>query len=68
MRYSYRKLRGRITEIFGSQAAFALVLGLSKISVSHKLTGKSGFSQEDVEKWAKLLGIKRCEYGEFFYT
>lgn len=68
MQYAYKKLRGRITEVFGSQSAFAIALGLSKISVSHKLTGKSGFSQEDVERWAKLLKIKRCEYGEFFYT
>lgn len=68
MQYAYKKLRGRITEVFGSQAAFAIALGLSKISVSHKLTGKSGFSQSDVERWAKLLNIQRSEYGEFFYT
>lgn len=68
MQYTYRKLKGRITEVFGNQAAFAIALGLSKISVSHKLTGKSGFSQEDVERWANLLGIQRSEYGEFFYT
>lgn len=68
MPYSYRKLRGRIVEVFGTQAAFSLELGLSKISVSKKLTGKTEFSQSDVEKWAGLLGIKRCEYGEFFYT
>lgn len=68
MRYKYRKLRGRITEIFGTQAAFALALGLSKNSVSKKLTGKTEFSQSDVEQWAKLLNIQRSEYGEFFYA
>lgn len=68
MRYSYRKLRGRITEVFGSQAAFAKAIGLSKISVSKKLTCKTEFSQSDVERWSKLLNIKRSEYGEFFYT
>lgn len=68
MRYEYRKLRGRITEIFGTQAAFALALGLSKNSVSKKLTGKTEFSQSDVEQWAKLLNIQRSDYGEFFYA
>lgn len=68
MQYAYRKLRGRITEVFGTQAAFALALGISKISVSKKLNGKTEFSQSDVEQWAELLHINRCEYGEFFYT
>lgn len=68
MQYAYRKLRGRITEVFGTQAAFALALGISKNSVSKKLTGKTEFSQSDVERWAELLHINRCEYGEFFYT
>lgn len=67
MQYAYRKLRGRITEVFGTQAAFALALGISKNSVSKKLTGKTEFSQSDVERWAELLHINRCEYGEFFY-
>lgn len=67
MMYSYRKLKGRITEVFGTQAAFAKALGLSKNSVSKKLTGKTEFSQSDVEDWAKLLGIERKCYGEFFY-
>lgn len=67
MRYAYRKLKGRIKEVFGTQAAFSKVLGLSKNSVSKKLTGKSEFSQSDVERWAELLNIERFEYGEFFY-
>jgi len=35
--YDYRKLRGRIKEKFGTQAAFAKVMGLSDVSVSNKL-------------------------------
>lgn len=67
MQYAYRKLRGRITEVFGTQAAFALALGISKNSVSKKLTGKTEFSQSDVERWAELLHINRYEFGKFFY-
>lgn len=42
MQYAYRKLRGRITEVFGTQAAFALALGISKNSVSKKTNRKDG--------------------------
>lgn len=66
--YTYNKLRARIIEVYGSQTNFAEAVGLSAPSVSHKMNGKYGFSQEDVERWAKLLGIHRCDYGEFFYT
>lgn len=68
MKYEYRKLRGRIKEIFGTQVEFARVLNLSKNCVSKKLTGKTEFSQSDVERWAKLLDIDRAEYGLYFYT
>lgn len=67
MTYSYRKLKGRITELYGTQAAFSKALGLSVNSVSKKLTGKTEFCQSDVEAWAKLLNIGRKDYGEFFY-
>lgn len=68
MQYAYRKLRGRIKEVFGTQAAFALVLGISRNSVSKKLKGKTEFTQSEIERWAKLLGIKKEEYVEYFFT
>lgn len=68
MPYAYRKLRGRITEVFGTQAAFSKAVGLSKNSVSKKLSGKTEFSQSDIVRWAMLLGIERCDYVEFFFA
>lgn len=68
MQYAYRKLRGRITEIFGTQAAFSLVLGISRNSVSKKLKGKTEFTQSEIERWAKFLEIKKEEYVEYFFT
>ncbi|MBD5543758.1 MAG: DUF739 family protein [Lachnospiraceae bacterium] len=67
MQYAYKKLKGRIKEVFGTQAAFAESVGLSKNSVSKKLTGKTEFTQSDIEKWAKLLNIERKDFGEFFF-
>lgn len=66
--YAYRKLKGRIIELYGSQAAFAKDIGLSCNSISKKLNRKTEFSQSDVEKWAGILKISRQDYGEYFYT
>lgn len=68
MSYEYNKLRGRIIEKYGTQENFAEAIGLSTNSMSRKMTGKSGFSQEDIELWSEKLEIKQAEYGEYFFT
>ena len=66
--YEYRKLRGRIVEICGSSKAFSEKIGLSEVTLSNKLNGKSGFSQGDIETWAKALDIDPSEYGVYFFA
>lgn len=66
--YSYKKLRGRIVERFGSQTNFAEKLGISATSLSKKMQCKTGFSQEDIEKWAELLDINRAEFSDYFFA
>ena len=66
--YSYSKLRGRITEKFGTQAALAEALGVSLVSVNKKLNGVTGFSQDDIEKWSKLLDISKHDYPSYFFA
>nr|DAS30178.1 MAG TPA: Protein of unknown function (DUF739) [Caudoviricetes sp.] len=68
MPYKYNKLRGRIVERFGSQEKFAETLKKSNVSVSRKMNGKVGFSQNDMVEWGNLLHIPLEEYGEFFFT
>lgn len=68
MRYAYDKLRGRIIERFKTQERFAQSLGISKNSLSLKMNGKTGFSQDDVKKWCDLLDIKTEEIGEYFFA
>lgn len=63
----YRKLRYRISELFLTQTAFAMAIGLSRNTITNKLMGKSKFSQADIEKWAKLLRIDRKDFGEYFF-
>lgn len=66
--YEYAKLRGRIVEKYGTLYSFAEKLGISNVSMSKKLNGKTGFSQQDIEEWAKELEIPKTEYIDYFFT
>lgn len=66
--YEYAKLRGRIVEKFGTLYAFAEKIGISNVGMSKKLNGKIGFSQQDIEEWAKELEIPKAEYIDYFFT
>lgn len=67
-KYKYRKLSGKINEVFESRKNFAKALETSEVTVSNKMNGISGFSQKDIEKWAELLGIPVEEYGIYFFA
>lgn len=68
MKFDFSKLRGRIVEKFGSQAAFAKALGISENSFSKKMNKKSRFSADDIVKMSELLEISKEEIGEYFFT
>lgn len=68
MPYTYNKLKGRIIELYGTQRNFAKKVGISKNSMSKKLTCKTEFSQKDIKQWSILLNVKKDEYGEYFFT
>ena len=68
MRYKYNKLRGRIVEIFGSQAAFAEKIHTSVQTVSAKLLGRSNFTQDNILVWSEALQIDQNEIGNYFFT
>ena len=66
--YEYRKLKGRIVEKFGTQEKFAQHIGKSTVTVSQKLNCYKGFSQKDIEEWAKALDISKNEYSAYFFA
>lgn len=68
MPYKYDKLRGRIIEKYRTQEAFAKEIGISKNSLSLKMNGKTGFSQEDIMEWSNLLDIGQNEIGIYFFA
>lgn len=64
----YRRLRGRIIEKYGTQGAFAKVLGITDQTVTSKLAGRIQFSQDDIVTWCNLLGITVDDVGAFFFA
>ncbi len=68
MKYKYINLRFRIFEKFDSITKFAEAMGTSQTSISRKLSGRVGFSQQNIEEWAAVLDIPREKYGEYFFT
>lgn len=68
MNFNYAKLRGRIKEIFNTQAAFAEAMGISTTSLSEKLNNKVEFTQKEIEKTIELLHIPKEEIPIYFFT
>lgn len=64
---SYMKLRGRIREKFGTQAAFAEAMGMSETTISAKLTRKTDWTRTEMEKACDLLDIPIVEAHLYFY-
>ena len=64
----YSKLKGRITEKYGTRKAFAEHINLSEHSMSKKINGKTSFSQEDIIKWSKALDIDLKDAGVYFFA
>jgi hypothetical protein len=60
-------LLGKITEVFGTQTNFAKAIGLSERSVSLKLNGKVPWTQPEITKACKLLGIPDKKINLYFF-
>lgn len=68
MSYDYSKLLGRITEKYGTQAAFSKAITLSERSLSLKLNNITRFKQDEITRACDLLGIGPAEIPAYFFT
>lgn len=68
MACDYSKLRGKIKEVFGTQDAFAEAIGIGRVTLSQRLTGKLDFSQNEINSACEVLGIDICEIPIYFFT
>ena len=66
MEYSFKKLRGRIVEMFGKQEAFARALGLSPRSLSLKLNNKRYFKPCEISRSIELLNLCTTDIPGYF--
>jgi hypothetical protein len=66
--YDYSKLKGRIKEIFNTQEAFALAVGLSSRSLSLTLSSARGWKQDQIMKAIRVLGLTEADIQPYFFT
>lgn len=68
MSYDYRKLRGRIREMCGTQDAFSEKLGIGRVSLSQRLNNQLEFSQDEMLKACDILEIPMEDIPVYFFT
>ena len=64
----YRKLKGKIKEVYDTHAAFAKALGLDPATLSAKLNNKSEWSTGEIVKACDLLNIPLVEAHLYFFV
>mgnify|MGYP002622807195 CR=1 FL=1 len=67
MKQEMFKLKGAIVRKYGSQGNFARHIGKTEQTVTAKLNGRSGFSQNDIVEWCNALDIDASSVGSYFF-
>lgn len=68
MSYDYSKLRGRITEKYGTARAFGEDMHWSEPTLYNKLCNNSYWRQDEIDKAAKLLDISNKQITSYFFV
>lgn len=68
MGYNYRKLRGKIKEVCGTQDEFSARLGIGRVSLRQRLNNQLEFTQDEIFKSCDILNIKKEEIPIYFFT
>lgn len=64
----YAKLRGKIKEVFNTQAAFAAAMEMTNTALSYRLNGHCKWQLIEVEKACDLLEIPADEMAVYFFN
>lgn len=67
MAFDYSRLRGKIVEIFGTQACFAVAMGWSERTLSLKMNGLRVWKQPDICKAIALLNLSDKDIPSYFF-
>jgi hypothetical protein len=68
VKVDYRKLRGKIKEVYDTHTAFAKALGLDPATLSYKLNNKSEWTSGEIAKACDLLNIPLVDAHIYFFT
>ena len=67
-KFDYSKLKGRITEKYGTQKAFSNLLGITEGTLTSKLLGYTYFTQQEIIRSIDLLDIDAADVTLYFFT
>lgn len=68
MVFDYSRLRGKIKEVYNTQEAFCVAMGISERTLSLKLNNLRAWSQKEILKACRLLSIPDVEIPLYFFT
>ena len=63
----YGMLRERIQNVFGTQQAFAVAMGMNTATLNAKLNGKADWTSKEIEKACMLLNISMVDMPNYFF-
>ena len=63
----FNKLEGKIVEVFGTKANFAVAMELSQTTMVAKLKGRIDWKRNEMRKACELLGIPFTKLIEYFF-
>lgn len=66
--FDYSKLKGRIREVFETQADCAKEIKMSTVSLSQKLNNRQQFVQQEINRLKAVLNIDESEISLYFFT
>ena len=68
MGMKHPQLRGLIREKFATQTAFAAAMGMHPATLSCKLSGKTDWTRQEIERAVNLLDIAAEDSAAYFFT
>lgn len=64
----YRKLRGKITEVFDTQKNFAEAMDMDYTALNQRLNGNTQWKMSEIAKACDLLSIPQAEIHLYFFN
>ena len=68
MGFAYNKLKGKIKEVYGTQEAFAIAMGMGRTTLYSKLHNITEFTQSEMLRALELLHLEKADIDIYFFT